>query len=170
MPSLVVRAAEPGDARAIAELHVEAWRAAYAGLLPDELLAALSVDARERMWRELLAAGASAPVLVAEAGGGIGGFCALAVPARDDDAGERTAEVGAIYVEPALWRSGIGTALMDAAEAGLRERGCDDIVLWVLPENEPAVGFYERRGFERDGAERREEGSGALVVRLRRVL
>jgi hypothetical protein len=36
-------------ARSVAEIHVEAWRAAYAGIVPADYLAALSVDKREEV-------------------------------------------------------------------------------------------------------------------------
>jgi ribosomal protein S18 acetylase RimI-like enzyme len=28
----------------------------------------------------------------------------------------------------------------------LRERGCVEMEVWVLAENAPAIGFYERKG------------------------
>ena len=34
-----LRAASPGDAAAIAQVHVAAWHAAYRGLIPDSYLA-----------------------------------------------------------------------------------------------------------------------------------
>src|SRR6185503_6902264 len=41
--SLTLREARAADARAIAEIHVAAWRAAYRGMMPDAYLASLSV-------------------------------------------------------------------------------------------------------------------------------
>ena len=41
---MIVRDAELRDARGIAEVHVRSWQAAYAGIIPDEELARLSVD------------------------------------------------------------------------------------------------------------------------------
>ena len=40
----VIRPATEADARTIAEIHVAGWVAAYRGMVPDELLASLSVD------------------------------------------------------------------------------------------------------------------------------
>lgn len=42
-----VRPAVPGDARAVADVHVRAWRAAYRGLLTDASLDELSVDEKQ---------------------------------------------------------------------------------------------------------------------------
>jgi len=60
-PTVVVRQAAPGDTAAMAALHVRAWRAAYAGLVPDEFLAGLKVEDREAMWRGSVTAPEVAP-------------------------------------------------------------------------------------------------------------
>ncbi len=39
-----IRPATPKDAQGIAWVHVETWRAAYAGLIPANVLAQLSVE------------------------------------------------------------------------------------------------------------------------------
>jgi hypothetical protein len=44
---MIIREAELRDARGIAEVHVRSWQAAYAGIIPDEEFARLSVDQRE---------------------------------------------------------------------------------------------------------------------------
>ena len=52
---LLIRRAGLADARAIAEVAVAGWRAAYRGMLPDDFLDAMRVDAREVAWHERLA-------------------------------------------------------------------------------------------------------------------
>ena len=163
----------PDDARAIAELHVRTWQVAYRGLMPDDVLDGLSVAQREQFWREATAAGrAPVQVFVAAAGARVLGFCAVATPSRDDDAeeGGGVAEIGAIYVDPGAWRSGVGTALMDAALAELRGGGWRSVALWVFAENHQAREFYARFGFAPDGAEMLHERSGQSEVRLRASL
>ena len=75
---LIVRAAVPVDAPAMAALHVRAWRATYAGILPDDFLAGLKVEDREARWRHSLTAPELAPaervILVAEEAGTRGGL------------------------------------------------------------------------------------------------
>jgi ribosomal protein S18 acetylase RimI-like enzyme len=53
-----------------------------------------------------------------------------------------------IYVEPASRNEGIGSALLDAAEEALRERGAKVLSLEVLARNESARRLYENRGYE----------------------
>jgi ribosomal protein S18 acetylase RimI-like enzyme len=139
--------------------------------MPDEVLEGLSVEQRAQFWRGAAAMEPGAGgVFVAAAGAEILGFCAFATPGRDDDAEGRVGEIGAIYVDPATWRGGVGSALMDAALTELRTNGWRWATLWVLADNRQAREFYARFGFEPDGAEMREGRSGRTEVRLRASL
>jgi GNAT superfamily N-acetyltransferase len=50
-----------------------------------------------------------------------------------------------LYVLPAHWRTGIGTALHDHALERLRAHGCPRAKLWTLEENWNARRYYEKR-------------------------
>ena len=52
--TLRIREALPADARAIAEIHVRSWQAAYRGQLTDDYLDGLSVDDRLEQHRRSL--------------------------------------------------------------------------------------------------------------------
>lgn len=52
------------------------------------------------------------------------------------------------WVRPDRRGEGIGSQLFDAAEADLRARGVDSIVLNVMARNEAARRLYRRRGYE----------------------
>jgi ribosomal protein S18 acetylase RimI-like enzyme len=165
-----VRRALPHDAPAIAAVHVHTWQAAYRGLVPDQLLDALSVTQREDVWRQVLAGDDGTRVYVAIGEGRVVGFCAVAAPSRDEDAEEGVAEIGAIYVHPDVWRSGVGRALMDVAIGDLQEDGWRWVTLWVFAENQQARDFYARLGFEPDEAEMTHAPSGGAEIRLRRPI
>ncbi len=168
---MIVRRAVPADAPAIADIHVRSWQAAYRGLMPDDLLDGLSVADREARWTEAIAGrGGEGAVFVAEQDGRLTGFCGASEPSRDDDAAPDVAEIGAIYVDPELFRAGAGQALMDAALAHLESAGWREATLWVLAGNEPALNFYARFGFAPDGSEKLYERSGTTGIRLRRSL
>jgi GNAT superfamily N-acetyltransferase len=82
---------------------------------------------------------ADAFTLAAERDDELVGFCSIATPSRDDDAGEATCEVAAIYVAPSVWRVGIGYALLDAALGGkVRQDGWRVAILWVFAANASA--------------------------------
>lgn len=144
-----IRRASPDDARSVAEVHVDSWRHAYRGMLPDAYLDRLSVDDREAMWREAFAEDTSG-AFVAEVGDRIVGFASFG-PSRDDDASETVAEVPAIYVEPSEVGRGVGRRLLEAATAALRDAGYRRATLWVLEANERARRFYEKSGWTWDG-------------------
>lgn len=164
---LEIRRAVPEDAASIAAVHVRTWQVAYRGLIPDDTLDGLSVADREQRWREALAGEQGPAVYVAVEDTAVVGFCAVAPPNADVDPEDGAAEIGALYVDPDLWRTGVGRALMDAALRGLRAGGWRWVTLWVLAENQRARDFYSRFGFEPDGAEMIHKGSGEREVRLR---
>jgi GNAT superfamily N-acetyltransferase len=149
---LNIRPALPDDAFDIATMHVRAWRAAYDGIVPGEVLAEQSAERRAADLRSRLEAeGSEERTLVAEHEGVVVGFVAVG-PSRDPFVELGTGEVYAIYVDPDLWGRGIGSALLTQAVEELRSRGHTSATLWVLEANEFGRRFYERRGWEADGA------------------
>ena len=149
--ALRIREAEPKDARAIAEVHVRAWRAAYRGQLTDDYLDDLTVEGRlEDQRRSLEAPMAGWRTWLAEDGDAAIGF-AVTGPSQDADAEQRTGEVYAIYLEPEHVGTGAGRRLFEHAVGDLRERGFTTATLWVLETNEPARRFYEIAGWKPDG-------------------
>ncbi|HEY5900483.1 MAG TPA: GNAT family N-acetyltransferase [Burkholderiales bacterium] len=149
---IALREARVADAAALAEIHIAAWRAAYRGLMPDDYLAALSLDERTKMWASGLARPSPAQSVIAEIDGVAAGFC-LFGPSRDEEPPE-VAEIYAVNIHPQFWRRGAGRALCEhaAREAAAREH--TTLTLWVLRDNQRARRFYESLGFARDGAEK----------------
>jgi len=52
-----------------------------------------------------------------------------------------------VYVDPAYRNRGVGSDLMDAAEASLRERGATVVSLEAMAANDRARRFYRDRGY-----------------------
>jgi GNAT superfamily N-acetyltransferase len=165
-----LRAASPDDAQPIAAVHVATWRDAYAGLLPDEMLAGLDVGEWAGRWRGRLAAPAEGVfTLVCEADGRLRGF-ASGGPSRDGFPG---GEVYTIYLDPGWQGRGAGRSLLAAATRLLADAGFTDACLWVLAANRPARGFYESQGWHCDGTENSwtlPDGSSAPEVLYTRTL
>jgi hypothetical protein len=102
-----VRRARPGDVAEIAAIHVRSWQAAYKSILPDDLLADLSVKEREESWRHLLVGNEHHWLnLIAEDESWPAGFCAVTTPSWEASAGEQLAEVGALRRPRPLARGG----------------------------------------------------------------
>ncbi|MSO70702.1 MAG: N-acetyltransferase [Alphaproteobacteria bacterium] len=165
---LVVRRARPGDAGAIARVHVETWQTTYAGLIPDNYLVRMGREERTGFWTQALARmHHGSHVLVAEAKGvGVVGFSSFG-PARANGVplGSRfTGEIYTLYVLPDYQGRGLGRALLRQAFTSLSARGLDSALIWVLAGN-PARFFYERMGGKR-AAERIGSFAGADLVEL----
>jgi ribosomal protein S18 acetylase RimI-like enzyme len=166
-----IRSATPDDARVIATIHVEAWRAAYRGMVPDEYLDSLSIDRRESAWRRNLLA-VDTTTWVAEKSDAIVGWISVG-PSRDADAGASTGEIWAVYVAPGCWGKGVGRSLCERAEQHLRLHGFIQVTLWVLRDNGRAVKFYQSNGFVLDlglGKEIDRGGKTLAEVRFRKPL
>ena len=168
---VTIREAASPDARALADLRVRTWRAAYRGLLPDALLDGLDAASAEERWRARIA-DSSSWTLVGEQQGRVVGFVTCGA-SRDEGVSAWEGEVHALYVSPELWGRGYGHALLQAALERLRAEGRCEVVLWMLRGNRRAQHFYVRQGFALDGGARQiAHSSGVLLdeVRYRRVL
>jgi L-amino acid N-acyltransferase YncA len=145
-----IREAQPADAEAIARVHVKAWHESYRGLVPDDLIAALSVERNTRMWSSILG-DAKSIVHVVENDDAIVGF-ACGGPAHSPELGT-SGEVSAIYLLDAYKRRGLGRKLFTGLLAALATHGHHSAGLWVLTENHGTRRFYEALG-GRAGAKR----------------
>ncbi len=164
---MLIRAAVPDDAPAIARVHVETWRSAYKDIVPAAYLASLAQAEREARWREILghpAPGTCAFVAV-DGAGQVAGF-ADGGPRRDGPE-QFAGELYAIYLTPSTQRQGVGRRLVGAVAQGLAQAGMPSMLLWVFADN-PARRFYEALGgqlvaqqtFELGGATLDEVASG----------
>lgn len=84
-----------------------------------------------------LPAGHIGSTLVAEVDGAVAGFAVLL-----------DGELDGLFVEPALWRRGIGTALVEAAVHEARRRGVSLVTVVASPV---ARAFYENCRFVVEG-------------------
>ncbi len=172
--AIVLRAAAPADALAVAELHVRSWQAAYRGRLPDAYLDGLHAQDRAAHYTF----GGSDPrrpatVIAVDDETGAGIICGFATtgPARDADS-LGLGELMALNVEPAWWRRGVGTLLIRDARARLGAHGFQEAVLWMMEGNQRAARFYDADGWLPDGERRTEIVWGVSVdeVRWRRAI
>jgi GNAT superfamily N-acetyltransferase len=160
------------DADRLGEIHTISWQVAYRGMMPDEYLDGLDPQDRISTWRNGLESGGRPDGIrrVAEhiETGRIDGFV-LAGPARHD---EPVGEIYLIYLDPAVFGSGVGGLLFDAASAALTSTGFTEAILWVHPDNERARGFYEHKGWTFDGESRVETLDDIAIpeVRYRGIL
>jgi ribosomal protein S18 acetylase RimI-like enzyme len=163
-----MRRATPGDAAAIARIHVDAWRATYAGILPDAYLVGMRRMQQAAGWRRAIAGdrGARLTLVMEEAGAGIVGFVSGG-PARKGGlprGGGVRGEVYTLYVGGDWQGRGYGRALLYGVMASLFENDLGGVVVWVLEAN-PSRFFYEAMGGARL-ATRREMFAGADLAEI----
>ena len=160
-PIVRIRPGRPADAEAISHVYIEAWRSAYAGLIPNAVLVRMSVGAQARDWAQQLSRRKVADsILVADLSGhGIIGFgsCGAARRTVLSQAGE----IYTLYVSPEHQERGVGRALLLSLFEALIDRGLNSAVVWVLAQN-PARFFYEAMGGRRI-AEKKERLWNTLV-------
>jgi ribosomal protein S18 acetylase RimI-like enzyme len=142
MSAITIRAARPGDARRIARLDVETWRAAYAGILATPFLVSLSAPRREVGWAAVIE---REPRDIRVAVNGDGEIVGFGSCGRNRDRAEHTGEVFTLYVAPDWQNQGIGRALLLALFERLVAQGAASALIWVLRDN-PARYFYQRLG------------------------
>jgi RimJ/RimL family protein N-acetyltransferase len=162
----MIRLATLEDARTIAQIQVEAWQAAYRGLLPGDYLEGFRVEAREAVWQAACGR-EEAPLWVRIMDEETAGFCHV-TRSRDDD-GQGTVEVTSIYLLPQQWRRGLGRELLATVLDYAAEQGFERISLWVLVENLAARQFYEALGFRPDGRLKQETGPRFCLNEMRYV-
>jgi GNAT superfamily N-acetyltransferase len=167
---MLIRAAQPVDALAVARVHVRSWQSAYRGLLPDAYLDQLSAEDRAAHYDFVTGDPAKPLTLVAEEDGRIRGF-ASTVPSADplmSDCGE----LCALYVDPDHWGHGIGRSLVTKAREHLVTTGFRRALLWVLTGNVRGEKFYLKDGWAADGDRKQATLWGATVdeFRMRRKL
>jgi GNAT superfamily N-acetyltransferase len=157
---VTVRPAVPADADEVVRINVRSWQQAYAGIVPDDVLAALDQQVGERVRRareRISSPGNPFRTAVAVAGPdrpGVVGYASYG-PYRDDAHPDRldpaVGELLAIYVDPAHQRIGAGRALLATVVSALHTGGAGQARLWVLADNAPARRFYERHDWAPDG-------------------
>jgi GNAT superfamily N-acetyltransferase len=166
-----IREAFPIDTEAIVSVQASGWRAAYPGIVPARHLRDLPIST----WRSDVRNGLRSPegdsfTRIADLDGVVAGYCFVAAPARGEPEGSLVAELVAIYVEPAFWRSGIGRELAQAAISEAQARSYDEMILWTFEENRRALAFYRALGWEPDGGKRPHRATGVSTIRMRRKL
>lgn len=143
-----IRKAELKDAEAIADVHHEAWRGAYAGIIPHKALNAMINRRGSQWWAHAIRRASS--VLVVEVGGKVAGYATLGRNRARELS--QQGEIYELYLRPECQGIGLGSRLFAAAREKLASHGLKGLVVWALEENAGALDFYAGAG-GRDVAE-----------------
>jgi ribosomal protein S18 acetylase RimI-like enzyme len=147
-----LRLAVGEDAAAVAYVQKTTWQHAYKGIVPQAYLD--SMDAPEQMtrrtqnWQTGLVNPANVAFVAEDDTGTVKGFVigGACRPENGDLCAKYAGELYAIYLLPDFHGQGIGRKLVEALGAKLVQAGYTGMLLWVLKDNQPSRGFYERMG------------------------
>ena len=137
-----IRRAKPSDAKAVADTHDEAWRAAYQGMIPGLELDKLINRRGPDWWDSAIRKGSRIAILAF--GDKVAGYA---------NYGRNRArslyydgEIYELYLRPEYQGLGFGRRLFTSARRYLSQSGLKSMVVWALSDNDPAVEFYKSLG------------------------
>jgi GNAT superfamily N-acetyltransferase len=171
-----VRPARAGDADSLVSVQVASWRCGYAEIVPSGLLAELTGEEAQLVWRDRWLEAITNPptsrhrVLVAVSdtpSREVVGFVS-AGPATDTDRWPGTdGELYELRVRPDLTGNGHGGRLLHAAADTLAADGFHTLSIWALASDSALQRFLESAGWAPDGARGElDVGVSVAVVRL----
>ena len=133
------------EIRGKAYVHWKSWQEAYKGIVDQRYLDALTLEKCESIAHSF-----PDNTIIAKDEDLVVGF-ACYNKYRSDEL-ENAGEVSAIYILSEYYGQGVGYQLMQMALEKLSEY--PRVAVWVLKDNERAIRFYKRCGFEFDGGEK----------------
>ncbi len=137
-----IRLARQSDAPIVAEVHDEAWRAAYRGLIPGAELEKLISRRGPSWWDAAIRKGNRIALL------GFGDEIAGYANYGRNRAKALTyeGEIYELYLRPKFIGLGLGQRLFHSARKDLASHGLDSLVIWALTDNDAAMRFYRGLG------------------------
>ena len=141
-------------------VHWKSWHETYTGIVNQNYLDDFTLEKCEN-----IASQWTKNIFVAKDKDQVVGFVGYGKYHNDEL--ENAGEVYSIYILSEYYAQGIGYRLMQSALLELSEY--DKIAVWVLKENERAVEFYKKCGFNFDGCEQ-EINLGSVLVERRMIL
>ncbi|HCK33092.1 MAG: GNAT family N-acetyltransferase [Micavibrio sp.] len=133
------------DAQGIAAVHVRSWQIAYKGLINQDYLDSLDIEARAVSWQESLSNPNNPCItLIALENNKVVGFLTIG-PSRNDVFTDDV-ELYAIYIDPDYFGKGLGSGLFKKCHARILKHGTSGMFVNVLTDNLRGRDFYERMG------------------------
>jgi ribosomal protein S18 acetylase RimI-like enzyme len=140
-----VRRAGTADVEAMANFLDQGWKTHYRDILDPDFLDSLEVEQRFAAMQDNFASGSSRAFMLVDESGLIG-VCVFGDSELDLFPGDGA--IQALYLLDGLLGKGLGSQLLELAEAELMNEGRTHICLLVFAENHRAVNFYKYHGYE----------------------
>lgn len=146
MSEISLRIARLEDVAAMVRLQRASWRMAYGSVLGEEVLEQMDEAAHHRVWERRLTETDPRPMLICLEEQPVG----LLYWQQEGD----LAWLRAFYLDPDIWRQGLGRRLWQVVMVQMRRAGCREARLWLLGGNRIGAGFYFKHGFRPTGERR----------------
>lgn len=144
MSRFAIREAKLDDAEGIARAQTDSWQTSYRGILPDTVLDRIDVGQRADTRRKILTDKSILQLVAYDVThGDIVGFCDAGPSRRNVP---YKGEVYAIYLVQQAKRYGLGTEMLERAQAWFTRQDIHSMIVWVLDNNHHARRFYEALG------------------------
>ncbi len=148
MDNVMILQATEADIPSIQAVAAESWQATYGHIftptfITDYLAAAYSAENLRRSLQSTRSI-----FLIAKADEQVVGYCQLGLGGQGRH--ENGSELYRIYLLPSYWGQGIGTHLLQQAEAWLRTQGETGYFCHVHGQNAVGKAFYLKAGFVHD--------------------
>ena len=140
-----IRKVKQGDADTLAYIQTQSWKAAFKGIIDDEMLdKCTNIDKARLMYQRFLDENKGNGYLLTVDNKP---HCiAYWDKARDPKLAGK-AELICIHSLPNNWHKGFGSKMMDMVLSDIKSSGYSEVVLWVFRDNLRARAFYEVKGF-----------------------
>jgi ribosomal protein S18 acetylase RimI-like enzyme len=158
---IATRWSTAADDRGLAEVHRDAWRYAYAGIIPGVTLERMISRRGPSWWARMHDRGFRA--LVLECDEALVGYATLG-RSRAPSIRPR-GEIYELYIRPEYQGCGLGRRLFGEARGQLRRHGLDGLLVWALADNQIACRFYRAMG-GRECARARDRFCGVPLERI----
>ncbi|MGW9306384.1 N-acetyltransferase family protein [Saccharomonospora azurea] len=174
MTTADVRPATTDDIGEISRIQYSTWHTAYRDAL-GAAVDALDPQEVSASWAEAVAH-PDTDVYVAVEGSATVGFCVVGIAPEPEvaaadgtlpDDASRTGWVATLLVEPRWGRRGHGGRLLGTAAAGLRRRGAERGIAWVVQSDSASLSFYRGVGWNPDGTVRTLDTGERTIKELR---
>jgi ribosomal protein S18 acetylase RimI-like enzyme len=137
-----IRRAKSSDAQAVADVHDDAWRSAYQGIIPGPELEKLIARRGPAWWDGAIRKGSRVSLLVfGEHVAGYANYGRNRAHSLTYDG-----EIYELYLRSEFQGLGFGRRLFTAARRDLAQSGLKSLVVWALSDNDPALDFYRALG------------------------
>ncbi|NOU18121.1 MAG: GNAT family N-acetyltransferase [Bacteroidales bacterium] len=163
---MIIRKANLSDAKSIAKIHYESRELELSRTL-GRILHESSLKEFERYWK-LHFMNLKDETLVCEEANNIIGFITY-INGWKDKGSEKilVGVISAIYISPVQLQKGYGMTLIKEAMSKMKDKGTEEVFVWVIDNNNPAIRFYEKVGFAKESVTRVKNHNEAQVIECR---